>query len=152
MTQSATKLNPYLFFGGDCRQAMEFYQRVFGGTLSLSTFGDGPADAHQDPKANSEEMKTNIMHAKLEGEITLLASDNPQLEGTPTNGQFSLSLEGTDEARLKGYFEKLSENGRVTAPLTRQFWGDTFGMVTDQFNVNWMVSITTAGPPETSRM
>jgi PhnB protein len=136
-----TKLNPYLFFGGNCREAMEFYQTVFGGELTISTFGESPADAHQDPAANTEEIKDKIMHAKLNGDVVILASDNPHGTTDDNNDRFSLSLEGTDEDTLTGYFEKLSENGTVTAPLMKQFWGEVFGMVTDQFKVNWMISV-----------
>ncbi len=144
MAQTKTNLNPYLFFGGNCREAMEFYKNIFGGELMLTTYGEGPADAHSDPKANSEEMKSKIMHARLNGDIVMLASDNPHNSEAKNTGQFSLSLEGSDEDRLKGYFDKLSENGTITAPLTKQFWGDTFGMVTDNYGVNWMVNITSS--------
>jgi PhnB protein len=136
-----TKLNPYLFFGGNCREAMEFYQTVFGGELTISTFGESPADAHQDPAANTEEIKDKIMHAKLNGDVVILSSDNPHGTTDDNNDRFSLSLEGTDEDTLTGYFEKLSENGTVTAPLMKQFWGEVFGMVTDPFKVNWMISV-----------
>lgn len=143
MTQVTVKLNPHLFFGGNCREAMEFYQRVFGGDLILTPFSEGPPDAHKDPKANSEEMKSKIMYARLSGDIVLLASDNPHNSEAKNTGQFGLSLEGSDQTTLEGYFEKLAENGQVTAPLIKQFWGDTFGMVTDQYGVSWMVNIMT---------
>ncbi|KAA6436973.1 VOC family protein [Dyadobacter flavalbus] len=142
MSYEPTKLNPYLFFGGNCREAMEFYQNVFGGELTFSTYGEGPADAHQDPKANSDEMKDKIMYSKLNGDLVILASDSPYIESNPGTNQFSLSIEGTNVSVLTGYFEKLSVNGRVNAPLVKQFWGDFFGMLTDQFGVNWMISIT----------
>jgi PhnB protein len=135
-------LNPYLFFGGNCREAMEFYKEIFGGELQMTTFGEGPAGAHADPKANSEEMKSKIMHARLVGDITILASDNPHNTETTDTGQFSLSLEGSDENLLKSYFDKLSEEGKVTTPLVKQFWGAVFGMVKDKFGINWMVNIT----------
>ncbi|WP_018620579.1 VOC family protein [Spirosoma luteum] len=142
MTQPTVKLNPHLFFGGNCRQAMEFYKSVFGGDLVLTPFGDGPPEAHKDPKANSEEMKLKIMFAKLSGVITLLASDNPHNTEAENTGQFGLSLEGSDQSVFTEYFNKLAEKGHVTAPLIKQFWGDTFGMVTDLYGVNWMVNIT----------
>src|SRR3982751_3570834 len=113
MNQASTTLNPYLFFGGNCRQAMEFYTRVFGGTLTMSTYGEGPAEAHQDPAANSEEMKSKIMYARLEGDVTLLASDNPHLTGPVNTGTFSLSLEGSDADRLSDYFNQLSQDGQI---------------------------------------
>ena len=144
MTQPTVKLNPHLFFGGNCREAMEFYKSVFGGDLVLTPFGDGPPDAHKDPKANSEEMKLKIMFAKLSGVITLLASDNPHNIEAENTGQFGLSLEGSDESVFTEYFNKLAKKGRITAPLIKQFWGDTFGMVTDFYGVNWMVTISTS--------
>jgi len=142
MSQVIIKLNPHLFFGGNCREAMEFYKHVFGGNLVLTPYSEGPPEAHKDPKANSEEMRSKIMYAKLDGDIVLLASDNPHNTETKNTGQFGLSLEGFEETVLTGYFEKLSENGQITAPLIKQFWGDTFGMVTDQFGISWMVTIT----------
>ncbi|AKD53671.1 VOC family protein [Spirosoma radiotolerans] len=134
-------LTPHLFFGGNCQQAMEFYQTTFGGELTLTTFGQGPAGAHKDPNANSDVMKTKIMFAKLTGDIILTASDNPHLSETKNTGQFGLSLAGTDEAQLTSYMEKLAANGQITAPLIKQFWGDIFGMVTDQYGISWMITI-----------
>lgn len=145
MTQTTVNLTTHLFFGGNCREAMAFYKTIFGGELILTPYSEGPADAHKDPKANSAEMKTKIMYAKLSGAIILLASDNPHTTDVKNSGQFGLSLEGSDESTLTGYFEKLAENGQVTAPLIKQFWGDMFGMVTDRYGINWMVSITAAG-------
>ena len=143
MAHTKTNLNPYLFFDGNCREAMEFYKKIFGGELKLTTYGEGPEGAHADPKANSEEMKSKIMHARLTGDIVLFASDNPHNADAKNKGQFSLALEGSEDGLLKGYFEKLSENGSVMAPLVKQFWGDTFGMVTDKYGISWMVNITT---------
>ncbi|UFH52168.1 VOC family protein [Spirosoma sp. KNUC1025] len=141
MTEVTVNLTPHLFFGGNCREAMEFYKQVFGGELTLAPYSEGPADAHKDPKANSEEMKAKIMYAKLSGDISLMASDNPHNTDDKNTGQFGLSLDGADEVTLTSYFEKLSEKGQITAPLVKQFWGDTFGMVTDQFGITWMVNI-----------
>jgi PhnB protein len=144
MAQTKPTLNPYLFFGGKCREAMEFYKNVFGGELTLTNYSEGPADAHSDPRANSEEMKNKIMHARLTGTITILASDNPHNAEDKNTGQFGLSLEGSEEFLLRSYFEKLAVNGIITAPLVKQFWGDTFGMVTDRYGINWMVNISTS--------
>jgi len=137
-----TKLTPYIFFGGNCREAMEFYKSVFGGELTFSTYADGPPDAHSDPKANSEEMKSKIMFSKLEGDIVVLASDSPYRDADAKIDSFSLSLEGSDNEKLTGYFNQLSQGGTINSPLTKQFWGDTFGMVVDQFGIHWMVSIS----------
>ncbi|MGC9378873.1 VOC family protein [Streptomyces sp. MH13] len=132
----ASRLNPYLSFDGDARQAMEFYEQVFGGTLALNTFGAfGDADA---PEADK------IMHGMLEtpGGFTLMASDTPPgMEYTPGTN-FSVSLSGDDETELRGYWEKLSAGGTVAVPLEKQMWGDVFGMCTDRFGVPWMVNIS----------
>jgi PhnB protein len=132
----ASRLNPYLSFGGDARQAMEFYRDVFGGTLALNTYGEfGQAGA-----AEAE----RIMHGILEtpNGFTLMGADTPpEMEHTPGNN-FAVSLSGDDDAELRRYWEKLSVGGSVAVPLEKQMWGDMFGMCTDQFGIPWMVNIS----------
>ncbi|MFF7451709.1 MULTISPECIES: VOC family protein [unclassified Streptomyces] len=131
-----SRLNPYLSFDGDARQAMEFYEQVFGGTLTLHTFGSlGQPDT---PEADK------IMHGMLEttSGFTLMGADTPPgMEHTPGTN-FSVSVSGDDDAELRGYWEKLSADGTVSVPLERQMWGDVFGMCTDRFGIPWMVNIT----------
>jgi PhnB protein len=133
---TSSRLNPYLHFNGDARQAMEFYKTVFGGELTVSTFGEnGMADS---PDADK------VMHAQLEtgAGYTLMGSDAPShMEYKPLNG-VSISLSGDDGDILRGYWEKLSGAGTVTMPLEKQMWGDEFGMCTDQFGIDWMVNIS----------
>ncbi|OEU90151.1 3-demethylubiquinone-9 3-methyltransferase [Streptomyces abyssalis] len=130
-----SRLNPYISFGGDARQAMEFYKEVFGGTLALHTYGEfGQGGA---PEADK------IMHGMLEtprGFALMGADAPPGTEHTPGNN-FSVSLSGDDEAELRGYWEKLSAGGSVDVPLEKQMWGDLFGMCTDRFGIAWMVNI-----------
>ncbi|QIJ65989.1 VOC family protein [Streptomyces sp. JB150] len=131
-----SRLNPYLSFDGDARQAMEFYREVFGGTLKLSTFGEfGPPDAAGADK---------IMHGMLEtpSGFTLMGADTPPGNTYTPGNAFAVSLSGDDEAELRGYWEQLSADGSVSVPLERQMWGDVFGMCTDRFGVTWMVDIT----------
>jgi PhnB protein len=128
-------LNPYLNFKDNARDAMEFYQSVFGGELHLNTFADLGA-----PVQDSE--KDLIMHSQLESSgIVLMGADTPShmefAEGR--NGQISLS--GDDEATLRGYWDGLSAGGTVGVPLEKAPWGDTFGMCVDKFGVSWMVNI-----------
>jgi PhnB protein len=132
-----TKLNPYLNFKDNTRQAMEFYQTVFGGALAMNTFKE--YQASQDP---SEDNK--IMHAQLESEngITFMAADTPNYMEYRPGTNFAMSLSGENEAELRNYFEKLSAGGTVKMPLEKAPWGDTFGMCTDQFGIDWMVNIT----------
>lgn len=132
----SSRLNPYLTFNGDARQAMEFYASVFGGDLALSTFGD--LGATDPPDANL------VMHAMLETDAgyTIMASDVPsQMEYQPMAGA-SVSLSGDDGDRLRGYWQRLSEGGSVTMALQKQAWGDEFGMCVDRFGVPWMVNIS----------
>ena len=131
-----SKLNPYLSFRDNARQAMEFYKTVFGGKLTISTFKD--YHASQDP---SEDNK--IMHAMLEAPngITFFASDTPSRMEYRPGANISMSLTGNDEAELKSYFQKLSAGGAVAMPLEKAPWGDTFGMCKDKFGVDWMVNI-----------
>jgi PhnB protein len=132
-----SRLDPYLSFRDNARQAMEFYQSIFGGELAMNTFEE--FNALEDP---SEADK--IMHAMLEAEngITFMAADTPnQMEYRP-GANISMSLSGDNENELNEYFEKLSVGGQITMPLEKAPWGDTFGMCTDQFGVAWMVNIT----------
>lgn len=131
-----SRLNPYLSFDGDARQAMEFYKEVFGGELTLHTFGSfGRPDAPESDK---------IMHGMLEAPngFTLMGADTPPGMEYQGGGGFSVSLSGEDETELRGYWEKISAGGTVSVPLDKQMWGDVFGMCTDRFGVPWMVNIS----------
>ncbi|MEV8020197.1 VOC family protein [Streptomyces sp. NPDC086554] len=131
-----SRLNPYISFDGDARQAMEFYKEVFGGELALNTFGESGQQGT--PHADK------IMHALLEAPngFTLMASDTPPGMQHSTGTNFSVSLSGDDEAELRGYWEKLSAGGTVAVPMEKQMWGDVFGMCTDRFGIPWMVNIS----------
>ena len=131
----ASRLNPYISFPGNAREAMEFYQGVFGGTLTMNTFGEyGAQDA---PEADK------IMHGLLETDsgLALMGADNPP--GTELNpgDNVAVSLSGDDADELQGYWEKLSDGGSVSVPLEKQMWGDEFGMCVDRFGTSWMVNI-----------
>jgi PhnB protein len=132
----ASRLNPYLNFDGDARQAMEFYKDVFGGELNVNTFGEFGNEGS--PGADK------VMHAQLEtaNGFTLMASDTPPGMQRNPGDSMSISLSGTDAGELRGYWEKLSDGGTVTMPMEKQMWGDEFGMCTDRFGVPWMVNIT----------
>lgn len=132
----ATTLNPYLGFRDDARSAMDFYQSVFGGELTRSTFAE--MGMSEDPAEGEK-----IMHSQLvtPGGMVLMAADTPaSMEHTP-GGSISVSLSGTDDAELRGYWDGLTEGGTVTLPLEKAPWGDSFGMCQDRFGVTWMVNI-----------
>jgi PhnB protein len=129
-------LNPYLSFRDNAREAMAFYQTVFGGDLTVSTF----RDFHM---TEDESELDKVMHAQLnapEG-IVLMGADTPNsMEYTP-GGSITVSLSGDDEAALRGYWERLSQGATVVQPLEKAPWGDSFGMLTDRFGTGWMVNI-----------
>jgi len=131
-----SQLNPYITFKDNAREAMEFYKSVFGGKLTMSTFKEYQAsqDRSQDNK---------IMHAQLEADngITFMAADSLDSMGYQEGSNISVSLSGDNEAELSSYFQKLSAGGKISEPLQKAPWGDTFGMVTDKFGINWMVNI-----------
>ena len=130
------RLNPYLSFKDNARQAMEFYHSVFGGELAMNTFAE--FQASEDPAEQDK-----IIHSMLEGDNggVLMGADTPNsMEYTPAAGM-AVSLSGDDEGSLRGYWEKLSDGGTVTMPLEQAPWGDSFGMCTDRFGTSWMVNI-----------
>ena len=131
----SSRLNPYISFDGNARAAMELYESVFGGTLTLNTFGE--LGGESGPAAEK------IMHAMLETSsgFTLMGADTPPGTDHAPGNNIAVSLSGDDAAELRGYWEKLSANGAVTVPLERQRWGDEFGMCVDQFGIMWMVNI-----------
>jgi PhnB protein len=131
----SSRLNPYISFDGNARPAMEFYEGVFGGTLTLNTFGELAGETG--PVAD------RIMHGMLEtaSGFTIMGADTPPgMEHDPGNN-IAVSLSGDDADELRGYWENLSANGTVSVPLEKQMWGDEFGMCVDQFGIMWMVNI-----------
>jgi PhnB protein len=135
----AVTLNPYLNFRDGTREVMEFYSSVFGGELTVSTFADSGGMGVDE----SEQHK--VMHSQLVtgNGMTLMAADVPSSMDVSTNGTVSLS--GDDEATLRGYWDRLVDGGSATVPLEKAPWGDTFGMCTDRFGVDWMVNILGGG-------
>jgi PhnB protein len=131
----AARLNPYISFENNARQAMEFYREVFGGTLRVNTFGE--FGAQDSPDADK------VMHSQLETDngFTLMASDTPAGMQRNPGDTITISLSGDDADTLRGYWEQLSGGGTVTMPLEKQMWGDEFGMCVDRFGIPWMVNI-----------
>jgi PhnB protein len=134
-----TVLNPYLNFDGNCEEAFNFYKSVFGGEfVTVMRFKDVPAEYQM---AASESEK--IMHVALPvGQNTILmGSDTPAAMGPTTPGaNFYISIGTESEAEATRLFNGLSAGGQVTMPLDKAFWGAYFGMLTDKFGVQWMVS------------
>lgn len=126
-------LEVYLFFKGECSQAMEFYKNVFGGEINTTTYKDAGVEA----EGTSPDW---LMHASLEGgEVKLMGSDTAQ--ASPEAKKVSLSLGGSDEARMREIFDQLSAGGKVFSALKKEAWGDIFGSFTDKYGVEWMMNI-----------
>ena len=136
-----SRLNPYISFDGNAREALEFYQSVLGGDLAVNTFGEfGQSGGEHEAVADQ------IMHGQLESTAgyTIMAADTPPGMDYSPGTNFAVSLSGDDNDELRGYWEKLSEGGTVMVPLEKQMWGDEFGMCADKFGVTWMVNIAGA--------
>lgn len=131
-------LDAYIFFKGNCREAMEFYESVFGGDLNLMTLGDMPADMQTD---EYKDRKDEIMNAVLKTDhFTLRASDSKA--ASPETKKVELCLTGDDEATMRQWFDGLGQDDSVKMKLQKMFWGDIFGTITDKFGVDWMMNIT----------
>lgn len=139
-----TTVNVYLAFDGNCREAFQFYQSVFGCEFSyLGTYGEMPKQEGMPPLPESE--KDKIMHIALpiSKETMLMGYDTTELFGNVVTHGDNISImidtSTTDEAdRL---FKKLSEGGKVTMPMEKTFWGAYYGTFTDKFGINWMVHV-----------
>ena len=132
----SSRLNPYLNFNGNARDAMQFYATVFGGDLSMSTCGDMGADGPD---------MDRVMHSMLQTKdgYTIMGADVPSTMSYEPMAGASVSISGgeADASRLHSYWDKLAAGGTTTMPLAQQSWGDEFGMCTDKFGVPWMIDI-----------
>lgn len=133
-------LNPYLNFRGEAKQALEFYRDIFGGNLTTMTFAQMDGAAMQVDPADADK----IMHGQLEtpAGFTLMAADVPQTMQPSPNGTISVSGDRESAQELRGYWTKLAERAQVLAPLGPSPWGDEFGMLTDVFDVPWIIDIS----------
>jgi PhnB protein len=123
----------YLTFNGNCRDAMIFYERCFGGELHLMPFSDAPGNF---PK----EARDRVMHASLvkDGIPVVMASDSMPGGSVTTGDNLSICLSPKSPEELERLFSALGEKGTVTSPLQDTFWGARFGTLKDQFGINWM--------------
>ena len=132
-------LDSYLFFNGNCAQAMRFYEKVLGGQLeAVMTYADAPEPAQCPPGAKDLVMHTSLL---VDGR-RLMASDVPpgMGDGPKPMAGFALSLGYSSVAEARRVFDALAQGGQVTMPLQKTFWAESFGMLTDRFGTPWMVS------------
>lgn len=135
-------VNVYLTFNGNCMQAFDFYKSVFGGEFPyVGTFGEMPP---MEGKETPEEDKNKIMHISLPiSKETILMGSDTAGEWTSNHKEgnnFSISINAESREEADKLFNGLSEDGKVTMPMSDTFWGAYFGMFTDKFGINWMVN------------
>jgi PhnB protein len=144
-----TTVNVYLNFDGNCEEAFSFYKSVFGGEFPyIGRYKDMPAEEGRPPLP--KEMENKIMHISLQisKETIIMGSDiGGEWASTFKQGNnFTLSLNTDSKEEADRLFLGLSAGGKVTMPLNLTFWGDYFGMFTDKFGINWMISFNTNPP------
>jgi len=144
MTMMKSLVQPYLFFGGRCEEALEFYKRTLGAHVEMvMRFNESPSP--MPPGTLQPGFEKKVMHSSFTiGQTTLMASDGcgpgPGFTG------FSLSITLPTPADVDRAFNALADGGKVGMPLNKTFWSARFGMVTDKFGIGWMVTVPTASP------
>ena len=139
---TGTTITPYLFFGGRCEEALEFYRKALGAEVEmLMRFDESP----EPPPAGMLQagFEKKIMHAsfRVRG-VPLMASD-----GCGDKSKFDgmrLALAVPKEADARRAFDALADGGSVRMPLTKTFWSPCFGMLADRFGLGWMVTVNQA--------
>jgi len=138
-----TTINPYITFNGNCEAAFNFYKSVFGGEFAyFGRFNQMPPQEGMPPMP--EEFGEKIMHVSLQiGNTILMGCDNggewaPQLM---VGNNIAISINTGTKEEADRIFNGLSEDGNITMPLGETFWGAYFGMFTDKFGINWMISV-----------
>jgi PhnB protein len=133
-------ITPYLFFEGRAEEAMDFYVKALGATVTMRMrFSESPDPPP--PGVVPPGSEDRIMHAEIRiaGE-PLMVSDGG-CAGTVKFGGFAVSLPAADAAQAQRYFDALAEGGTVQMPIGPTFWSPAFGMLTDRFGVSWMIGV-----------
>lgn len=132
------RLDPYLNFDGQCREAFKFYEQVLGGKIEfMATFGESPGGDQMPPEA-----RDGIMHVSLKvGGCTLMGSDAPPGTFAQPQGLY-VSINVDEPALADRIYNALAEGGNVQMPIDKTFWAERFGMVVDRFGTPWMVNCT----------
>jgi PhnB protein len=133
------QVNPYIFFNGDCREALEFYADVLGGTIeAMIPHGGTPAAGSVDAS-----WQDKIMHARLAiGDRAIMASDSPPQFGAVKPSGFYVQLELSTPEEAERVFDALAEGGEIRMAYAQTFWARGFGMLVDRFQIPWMISCT----------
>lgn len=140
--------NIYLTFNGNCEEAFNFYKSVFGGEFSyIGRFSEMP---ESEEYKVSEEDKNRIMHVGLPIGLSILMGSDTGGEWAADFRQgnnFSISINADSKQEADSLFAALADQGQITMPMNNTFWGDYYGMLTDKFGINWMISFNEQGKP-----
>jgi PhnB protein len=141
-TETALKVETYLFFNGRCEEAIEYYKRTLGAEVDMMMrYKDMPPEAAAQGKFPAE-AKNKIMHVSFRiGETKLMAADNCCSDNKGGIEGFSLCIPAADEAQAKKVFNALAADGQVKMPLNKTFFSPAFGMLTDKFGIGWMIIV-----------
>ena len=142
-------INPYLTFAGNCEEAFNFYRSVFGGKFGyVGRFGEMPPMEGHPPMPESEKNKIMHMSLPISQETILMGSDSSEAFGHATviGNNFSISVNAKSQSEADRLYKGLSAGGQQTMPMSKTFWGSYFGMLTDRFGIQWMLSYDENGP------
>ena len=135
------RLNPYLVFDGNTREAVQFYEKALGGTvLGIMSFGDMPENPEH---PLTDEMKGLVMHAHLRvGDSDIMFSDNfPGMPYQPAGDTVTIAIHPSEEARAREIFSALEDGGQAVMPLQKTEWSPLYGIVKDKFGVTFQVNV-----------
>jgi PhnB protein len=142
-------INPYLTFAGNCEEAFNFYRSVFGGKFGyVGRFGEMPPMEGHPPLPESEKNKIMHMSLPISHETILMGSDSSEAFGHATviGNNFSLSVNAKSQSEADRLYNGLSAGGQQVMPMSKTFWGSYFGMLTDRYGIQWMISFDEKGP------
>jgi PhnB protein len=128
--------HPYLFFGGNCREAFTRYKEIFGGELVLITMKDMPSDEPVPP-----DQADLIMHAALTSDGQLLMGSDDPTDGFGAVQGMQVNYSVDDAADAQKVFAALAEGGEIALPIGETAWSPMFGMCIDRFGTPWMVGV-----------
>lgn len=133
---NSTRINSYLTFNGNCREAMVFYKECLGGELVLQTVGESPLSEQMPDK-----MKENVVHSTLVNDkIILMGTDMVGEQGLVKGNAVSLMLNCVSEEEIKEFYKKLASGGKATHPLHDTYWGALFGDLIDKYGIHWLLN------------
>ena len=132
------RLEMFFHFDGNCREAVDFYAKVFKTEVrNLMTYDEAPADPNN-PIADSD--KNRVVYAGiLLDNMTAMFSDVPSGSGFKAGNNISPTISTNDKEEVKRIFSELSEGGEVYFELAPTFFSELFGMVTDKFGIHWKI-------------